>query len=111
MTVPFCNTTVSILRGNAADDFADDVDNATVAASGIPAPIVEQPPKSETRRVDGQPRTVRGYACRLPGYVDLRDDDRIKDDITGDIYVIDSMRKPKNNLTGATWVLTLMRAT
>lgn len=82
-------TEVDILRGTSTDTYGDTVDNNSVAASGIPASILEQS-RSSTRRADRRPQTVRFFACRLPATTDIQPDDRIRDRRTGVIYSIDN---------------------
>jgi hypothetical protein len=82
-------TRVSILRGTTTDGYLDVVDNGTVAASGIPASLLEQT-RSSTRRADRRPQTVRSYACRLPASTDIHPDDRIRDERTGLVYAQDN---------------------
>jgi hypothetical protein len=81
-------TTVSLLRGTTIDEYMDEVDNNSVAASGIPASLLEQT-RNTTRRADRRPQTVRIYACRLPASTDVQPDDRILDERTGLIYALD----------------------
>jgi hypothetical protein len=87
-------TTVSILGGVTADDgFGDSADNATVSASGVPASILEQERRTTGYR-DGMPRVVRYVTGRLPAGTAVTEDNRILDENTGQIYIIDSIAKP-----------------
>jgi hypothetical protein len=87
----FATTTVSILSGVTADDgFGDSADNSTVAASAIPASILEQGRQS-TDRATGMPRVVRYIACRLPAGTAVTEDNRILDERTGSAYFIESV--------------------
>lgn len=87
-------TTVSILGGVIPDDgFGDPADNSTVSASGIPASIIERARQSTGYR-DGIPRVVRTVDCRLPAGTVVTEDSRIRDENTGQIYIIDSIAKP-----------------
>lgn len=87
-------TTVSILGGVIADDgYGDPADNSTVSASGIPASILERVRQSTGYR-DGIPRVVRSIDCRLPADTVITEDNRIRDENTGQIYIIDSIAKP-----------------
>jgi hypothetical protein len=82
-------TTVSILRGTSTDGYLDVVDNLTVAASGIPASMLEQT-RTTTRPADRRRQVVRYIACRIDARNDVRPDDRIKDERTGLIYSQDN---------------------
>lgn len=107
--IPTCTSTMSILRGMAADPYGDVADNGTVAASGIPGSVLEQSPRSNTSRVDGAPRTVRRYTCRLPVWVDVQDDDQVRDDTTGYTYAIVQIKTNRNPATGRRITLDLIR--
>lgn len=78
-------TRVSILRGTTTDGYLDVADNNTVAASGIPASLLEQTRRT-TRPADRRSQVIRFVACRLPASTDIQPDDRIKDERTGVIY-------------------------
>lgn len=88
-------TTVSILGGSASSDFGDPIEGTTVAASGIPASIVEGRQTVATES-DPQARVVRYYTGRLPNGTEVNDSQRIRDDVTGDIYSIDNVTRPRN---------------
>lgn len=103
-------TTVSLLRGTSTDAYLDTVDNNTVAASGIPASILEQT-RSSTRPVDRRQQTVRSFACRLPATTDLQPDDRIRDERTGVVYSQDNSLHNNGVVVGTDFKLTLRLAT
>ncbi len=81
-------TTVAILRGTSTDDYGDEVDGSTVVASGIPAAIQEQR-QTVTTADDPQPRVVRIYTGRVNAGTDIQTGDRIKDETTNAIYIVD----------------------
>lgn len=82
-------TRVAILRGTSTDEYSDEVDNDTVAASGIPASLTEQT-RRVTTRDDPTPRIVRYTVARLPAGTDIRDQDRLRDQTTGATYIVDT---------------------
>ena len=88
-------TTVSVLRGTAMDEFGDETDLATVAASGIPASLIEAG-RQASEPVTGVPRIVRTHVCRVPPDTDVTEDDRIKDEQTSEIYIVVSVTKNSN---------------
>ncbi|HEY9474678.1 MAG TPA: hypothetical protein VIS06_12610 [Mycobacteriales bacterium] len=106
----FATTTVSILGGSGTDEFGDPVDGTTVAASGVPASLVEV---SRTVRdpTDPTPRIVRFTACRLPYGTAVTTANRIKDETTQAIYVIDSTTPPANPVFGQDIRLDLRKTT
>jgi hypothetical protein len=88
---------VTVLRGVAADVYGDSVDLPAEAGADaqthIPASLIEA---SRSVRTPGSPtpRVVRYTICRLPAGTDVTEDDRIKDDVTGRIYSIQSVTRP-----------------
>lgn len=89
------NTTVSILGGNSNSDFGDPLEANTVVNSGIPASIVEGRQIVATES-DPQARAVRYYTGRLPNGTSVNDSQRIKDEVTGEIFSIDFVTTPRN---------------
>lgn len=88
-------TTISVLRGSTVNDLDDEVDGTVPVYSKVPASIFEQAPIIQTTP-EGTPRTIRRFVTRLPARISLRDEDRIKDERTGDIYIIDAIVKSQN---------------
>lgn len=91
----WATTTVSILGGSATDEFGDTVDGTTVAASGVPASLIEQS-RIVRDPTDPTPRVVRFTTGRLPHGTTVTGDNRIQDETTNTIYIIDSVTKPDN---------------
>jgi hypothetical protein len=90
------NTTVSILGGDAPDsDFGDVLDSDTPAGSGIPASIIEGRQVVATES-DSQARIIRYYTGRLPAGTEVNDSQKLRDEVTGFIYVIDNVTEPQN---------------
>lgn len=102
-------TTVSILRTTTTDAYGYEADdNATPAATGMPASIIEQ--TQNTSRPDSdRPMTVRLYDCRLPADADVRDGDRIKDESDDQIYMLDTIAKSANPAREMDWRLVIRK--
>jgi hypothetical protein len=82
-------TTVSILRGTTVDPvYGDTAATATVVASGVVASIIEDKTAKTTTPGNPAPRITRAYDGILGSAVDVTDRDRLKDERTGQIYVI-----------------------
>jgi hypothetical protein len=85
-------TTVSVLRGTATDPvYGDTTASMSVVASGIPASIIEGRAPRVTTPGNPTPRVTRGYAGIVGSAVDVTDADRLRDERTGQIYVIESV--------------------
>lgn len=82
-------TTVTVLRGTGTDDFGDPVDLDGIVYSGIPASIL-QSRSNRSRPVEGRTDNAVTFVCRIfrPA-VELRRDDRIRDERTDAVYTVD----------------------
>jgi len=104
------NASVSVLRGTDTDDFGDETDASTAVATGVPAAVVESS-KVVLDQATQTPRTVRSLTCVMPSWADVLDTDRLQDQATGRIYIIESVeRQPSLGYPGDQ-VLTLKRDT
>lgn len=85
-------TTVSILRGTTTDPvYGDSVATMSAIATGIPASIIEDRQAKTTTPGNPTPRITRTYDGIVGSTVDVTDRDRLKDERTGQIYVIVSV--------------------
>lgn len=89
------NTTVTIYRGQAADDWGDNMDQDTIVATGVRASIIEQTVYARPE-VTTQPRSFHYAKMRVTYGTDVRVADRIKDEKTNDIWLITSIRARGN---------------
>ncbi len=85
-------TTVSVLRGTTTDGYGDTIDGTTVASSGTPFSLVEK------RRTVFLPETGRVQQIvystgRGPYDMDVEVGDRIKDEISSLIYVVENVSR------------------
>ena len=99
MVAEILNTTATVLRGTAANQFGDMIDAPMPLATGIPVFLAEtgktvQDPASPT------PRTIRQIICHVPAYLGLVNTDRVVDEGTGDVFIIIGVTRPAT-LTGA----------
>lgn len=88
-------TTVTILGGSTSSDYGDVLDSDEPAGTGIPASIVEGR-QVVTTESDAQARVVRYYTGRLPHGTVVTGDNRLKDEETNEVYVIDNVTQPRN---------------
>jgi hypothetical protein len=86
-------TRVSVLTGTSTDSWGDTVDGSTVSASGIPASLIERT-RTVTTPEEPTPRVIRYAVARLPSATTVGPEDRIRDDITGQIYAVTAVTQP-----------------
>jgi hypothetical protein len=83
-------TTLTVYRGSSTNAWGDEIDTNTAVHTGIPASLVEQS-RRVTTRDDPTPRIVRYAVGRVTAGTDITDQDRIKDERTGAIYIVDAV--------------------
>lgn len=88
-------TTVSILGGGTASTYGDDIEGTDVVAAGIPASIIEGREVVATES-DPQARVIRYYTGRIPTGTAINNNQRIRDDISGTLYVVNNVTSPTN---------------
>jgi len=91
------NTTVSVLRGTVVSDYGDDGDSDEAVASNIPASILERP-VTGGRPASGRTDTQRTHSLRMWRVFELRQGDRIRDELTGDTYSVITLPRVRNNV-------------
>jgi len=87
------NTTCAVLSGTTTNQFGDLVDANVPRISSLPVTLIEtgksvQDPSSPT------PRTIRQILCIVPEWAGITDEDRLRDDRTGDVYIIIGITRP-----------------
>ncbi|GGW15752.1 hypothetical protein GCM10018980_51840 [Streptomyces capoamus] len=103
-------TRISILRGTATDAYGDEVDTDTPIAAEIPAALTEQS-RRVTTRDDPTPRIVRYAVARVAAGTDIQDQDRVRDERTGAVYIVDAVSSMANPAAAADLRLDLRRTT
>lgn len=88
-------TRISILRGTTTDAWGDDQDTDTPVHTGIPAALTEQS-RRVTTRDDPTPRIVRSAIARVAADTDVTDQDRVRDERTGAVYIVDAVSSMAN---------------
>lgn len=109
-------TRAALLRGSTTENvFGDEVvDNSGAAIvadwDDFPVSIIER----ETREFDAASnawRTVRYFAGRVPSDLPVDDGDRIRDNVTGDVYAIVSFKRARRSLAGRAYTTIKLRRT
>lgn len=88
-------TRVDVLRGTVENVFGDLVNVDTVVMTGIPASIIERSQRLHEPK-DGQDRIVRIAKGRVPNGTGVLKGDRLRDQTTGAVYVIDNVYQQAN---------------
>jgi hypothetical protein len=93
MVSEFATGTCSLLRGTSFNQFGDQIDADVPVIASLPCAIIEtgkttQDPSSQT------PRTIREIVAYVPQYAGAITTDRIRDDATGDVFIIISVTTP-----------------
>jgi len=90
-------TRVTVIRGVGRDEFDDEIDldqeAGADAQTRIPASLIEAT-RTSNSDASGTPRVIRTCVARLPAGTDIRRRDRLRDETTGRIYVVNSITQP-----------------
>jgi hypothetical protein len=103
-------TTVAVLRSTATDAYGDETDTNTAVHTGIPASLIEQT-RRVTTRDDPTPRVVRYAVGRVTAGTDITDQDRLRDERTGQVYIVDAVSAMSSAAVAADLRLDLRRTT
>ena len=110
MPVAIATTTIAILRGTTTNAWGDEQDTGAPVHLGIPAALTEQT-RRVTTRDDPTPRIVRYAVARVAAGTDVTDQDRVRDERTGAIYIVDAVSSMTNPALAADLRLDLRRTT
>jgi hypothetical protein len=103
-------TTLTVLRGTTTDVYGDEQDTDTPVATGVIASLVEQSRRVTTRE-NPTPRIVRYAVARVPAGTDIRDQDRVRDERTGAVYIVEAPSSMANPAMAVDLRLDLRRTT
>jgi hypothetical protein len=102
------NALVSIYRGTATNYAGDEVDADTPVATDVPMYVMETR-RSGTNPAAGMSRVVRLGTGRCDPGVDVRKDDRVEDQRSGMIFLVEAVYTPVNQQHAADKQLDLKR--
>lgn len=89
------NTTVDVLGGTATENqWGDEVDGTEVILQGIPAALVENPRQVVADEGQREPVTIVYVICYVPRRYDVTSAQRIRDNRTGTVYLVDKVTRP-----------------
>lgn len=85
------NTYISIYRGTTEDAEGDEVETDVPLKTGIPASLIEGRPRQVDSGTSDTPRVIRQATLRVGRETDVKRNDRIKDEATGDFWRIEAV--------------------
>lgn len=85
------NTHISIYRGTTTDAEGDEVDTDTPIQTGLPASIIEGRTRQVESGTSGTPRVIRQATLRVVATTDIKRNDRVKDERTGQFWRIEAV--------------------
>lgn len=102
----------AILRGTTEDEFGEPIDSDTPAAGldDIPVSITEKS-RSVFDPAEGTFRTVRELVGRIPGNIIVQGGDRLRDNVTGEVFIIDEDERTRRSISGRASVTLSLRRT
>jgi hypothetical protein len=103
----------AILRGTTPDpEWGEPTDTDTPAPglADIPVSIIERS-RTVYDPADATLRTVRELVGRIPGNVLVLEGDRLRDNITGEIFIIDEDERTRRSISGRASVTLALRRT
>ena len=104
-------TYVTVLRTSPStltDEFGDPMDNETVASTGNPWSIIQQRQRQFVP-AEGRATIIEVIAGRCRANVDVKNTDRLRDERTGFLYMIEELYKPQDPMGAAAFSMTLRR--
>lgn len=104
------STTIAVYRGTTTDGYGDERDTDTPVYTGVRASLTEQS-RRVTTRDDPTPRIVRYAVGRVTAGTDITDQDRIRDERTGAVYIVDAVSSMNSPVVAADLRLDLRRTT
>lgn len=103
-------TTLTVYRGTTTDAYGDEQDTDLPVHTGIPASLTEQS-RRVTTRDNPTPRIVRYTVARVTAGTDITDQDRVVDERTGAVYIVDAVSQMANPALASDLRLDLRRTT
>ena len=110
MPIAIATTALTVLRGTTTDAYGDAQDTSTVLRTGIPASLTEQS-RRVTTRDNPTPRIVRYAVARVAAGTDVTDQDRVRDERTGAVYIVEAVSSMANPAVTPDLRLDLRRTT
>ncbi len=86
------STTASIVRGTTTDQWGDEIDDPNAAAVATNVPVcIEVTNTNAYDPTTQQIRTIRTISGAIQSDTDITESDRLRDDATGVIYIVEQV--------------------
>lgn len=102
MSPIIATTTLTLLRGGGVDDLGDEttVNDPVTGAERVPASLIERD-RMLMDPTTGEPRTITQHHARLiPGTFPAVKGDRVRDESTGELYVVEDVKATARAIGG-----------
>lgn len=101
-------TRVAVLRGETTDEYGDPADSDTPVRGGVPISLIEREQRVFVA-AENRYTIVRFVAGRVRPHADIREADRLRDEATGSIYLVEAVSRPQSPIGRADVRLVLRR--
>lgn len=88
-------TTVTVYRGEGTDEYGDPIDLDIVHLSGVPANFSNLKVSAKTES-STMPQVLYTADCRVRAGLDINENDRLKDEKSGEYWQIVATSRPQN---------------
>jgi len=85
----------SILRGSTLNDYGDEIDGTAAVAANVLGSVVERT-RTNFDPATSRVSTIRYLVGRFGPETEIRDGDRIRDDITNETFLVTSVARGAN---------------
>src|SRR3990172_5485946 len=95
-------TTMTLLRGGGVDDLGDETttNDPVEGAERVPGSLIERE-RMVMDPTTGEPRTITQHHARFtPGTFPAVTGDRVRDETTGDLYVVEDVKLTPRSIGG-----------
>lgn len=99
-------STFTILRGTSFDDFGDEIDTPTIVQEEVVGSVIERA-RTVFNPNDSRTTVTRELVGRFKPWVDVQDGDRLKDERTGTVYLVDAVHHNTSPIMRSDTVLDL----
>lgn len=101
-------TRITIMRGTEVNESGDETDVGVPIYEHMPASLVERGHTTFDRASQTR-RTIRDVMCVLPPWADVTSDDTIRDERTGQFYMVEDITRQPSLMGGPSYLILTLR--